>query len=245
MLLQIPNILGSEDLASLRAELARARFEDGRATAGAGAHEIKRNLQLPLDGEAARSCAPRVTEALRRNALFFSAALPQKMFGPVFNRYDTGMGYGDHLDASILGVPAPIRADVAATLFLSAPEDYDGGELVVQDTFGAHRVKLPAGSMIVYPASSLHRVEPVTRGSRLAAVLWIQSLVRDEARRRILFDIDLVIGNLSRKSPRPPEIEPLTSAYHNLLRMWADNSAAGSWKLCGDSPAAARASRCS
>jgi PKHD-type hydroxylase len=222
MLLQIPEILGAREVEALRGELSRARFEDGRATAGPGAHGIKHNLQLPLDGDAARACAPRVLDALRRSPLFFSAALPHRMFGPVFNRYDTGMDYGDHLDASILGVPAPIRADVAATLFISAPENYDGGELVIQDTFGAHRVKLPAGSIIVYPASSQHRVEPVTRGSRLAAVLWVQSLVRDESRRRILFDIDLVIGKLNQKAPHSPEGEALGTAYHNLLRMWAE-----------------------
>ncbi|HEY2337457.1 MAG TPA: Fe2+-dependent dioxygenase [Burkholderiales bacterium] len=223
MLLQIPDVLSADEVASLRRDLAHARFEDGRATAGAGAQEAKRNLQLPVDGDGARTCSPRVLEALRRNPLFFSAALPQRMFGPVFNRYDKGMGYGDHLDASILGVPAPIRADVAATLFISAPQDYDGGELVIQDTFGAHRVKLPSGGIIVYPASSHHRVETVTRGSRLAAVLWVQSLVRDEGRRRILFDIDVTIGSLARKAPRPPEIETLSSAYHNLLRMWAES----------------------
>jgi PKHD-type hydroxylase len=222
MLLQIPAVLEAEELEALRRVLAQARFEDGRATAGAGAQAAKRNLQVPLEAEAARSSAARVLAALQRNGSFFSAALPRRIFGPLFNRYDAGMAYDDHLDASILGTPEPIRADVAATLFLSAPEDYDGGELVVQDTFGAHRVKLPAGSLIVYPASSVHRVEPVRRGSRLAAVLWVQSLVREEARRRILFDIDFAIGSLSRNTPRPPEVETLSSAYHNLLRMWAE-----------------------
>jgi len=223
VLLQIPSALEPAHVAQLRQELARARFEDGRATVGRGGQEAKQNLQLPLDSDAARALAPRVLEAVRRNGTFFSAALPQQIFGPVFNRYDVGMTYGDHLDASILGAPTLIRADVAATLFLSSPDEYDGGELVIQDTFGAHRVKLAAGSMIVYPASSVHRVERVTRGSRFAAVFWIQSLVRDEARRRILFDIDLTIGSLARKTPGAAEIERLSAAYHNLLRMWADN----------------------
>jgi PKHD-type hydroxylase len=222
MLLQIPGVLIAAELESLRGKLAKARFEDGVATALPGARRVKRNLQLPQDSELMRECSPAVLNALRRSALFFSAALPNRISGPLFNRYDTGMDYGDHQDTAIIQGPSLIRSDVAATLFLTAPEDYDGGELVIQDSFGAHRVKLPAGNMIVYPASSVHRVEKVTRGSRLAAVLWVESLVRDESRRRILLDLDLTIGNLANRSPGSEDVEKLGTVYHNLLRMWAE-----------------------
>ena len=221
MLLQIPAILEAQELKMLREELARARFEDGAATAGFAARDVKRNLQLPAGSASVHKCAPVVLAALQRSALFFSAALPHRLHGPAFNRYDPGMTYGEHMDNAIMGAPA-IRADVAATLFISPPEEYDGGELVVHDSFGAHGVKLPAGSIVVYPASSVHHVEPVTRGTRLAAVLWVQSLVRDEARRRVLFDLDLALGALRQKLPEGAEVMNLTAAYHNLLRMWAE-----------------------
>jgi PKHD-type hydroxylase len=222
MLLQIPGILSSGELESLRAELGRATFEDGAATAGSGARGAKVNLQLRPESDAARRCAGVVLEALRRNPIFFSAALPHRVHGPLFSRYDPGMTYGEHIDNAVMGTPAAVRTDVSATVFLSAPEDYDGGELAVQDSLGAHRVKLAAGSAVVYPSSSVHRVEPVTRGSRLAAVLWVQSLVRDEARRRVLFELDLAVGSLRQKAPQTPEIQALSAVYHNLLRMWAE-----------------------
>ena len=222
MLIQIPAVLNSGELESLRRTVKEAPFEPGIVTALPGARGVKRNLQLKPDSEAMRACVPVVVGALRRNPLFFSAALPAKIFGVIFNRYDVGMEYGDHFDTAIVAAQSTMRSDIAGTLFLSAPEDYDGGELVIQDSFGAHRVKLPAGNMIVYPASSLHRVEPVTRGSRIAAVLWVQSLVRDEGRRRILFDLDLVIGKLAKATPGSAEVQTLSSAYHNLLRMWAE-----------------------
>jgi PKHD-type hydroxylase len=222
MLLQIPDVLTAAEVESLRGTLAKARFEDGRATAMPGARRAKHNLQLPEGGEATRECSPTVLGAIRRSPLFFSAALPRRVWGPLFNRYDPDMDYGDHMDTAIIQGPSLIRSDVAATLFLSGPEQYDGGELVIQDNFGAHRVKLPAGSMIVYPASSLHRVEKVTRGSRLAAVLWVESLVRDESRRKILLDLDLAIGALAKKLPGSSEGETLGATYHNLLRMWAE-----------------------
>ena len=202
--------------------LAGAPFEAGTATALPGGRAAKHNLQLRHDSEAMRCSAPIVLGALQRSALFFSAALPSKTFGLMFNRYDMGMDYGDHLDTAIVASQSTMRSDIAATLFLTPPEDYDGGELVVQDSFGAHRVKLSAGNMIVYPASSLHRVEPVRRGSRLAAVFWVQSLVRDESRRRILFEVDLVIGKLAKTSPGSAELQSLSGVYHNLLRMWAE-----------------------
>lgn len=222
MLLQIPDVLKPEEIDSLRRLLAKERFEDGALTASPAARNAKHNLQAPVSGEAARGGGPIVLNALRRSPLFFSAALPNRIQGPLFNRYDTGMQYADHMDTAVIQGPSLMRSDVAATLFLTAPDEYDGGELVIQDSFGAHRVKLPAGNLIVYPASSVHRVEKVTRGTRLAAVLWIESLVRDESRRRILLDIDLVLGSLSRKEPGGADAERLGSAYHNLLRAWAE-----------------------
>lgn len=221
MLIQVPAVLTGDEVASLRGALAEAPFDPGTVTSLPGGRPVKHNLQLRRDGDVMRRCAPIVMAALQRSQVFFSAALPNKTFGLMFNRYDVGMDYGDHLDTAV--VPGPMmRSDVAATLFLTPPEDYDGGELVIQDSFGAHRVKLPAGNMIVYPASSLHRVEPVRRGSRLAAVFWVQSLVRDESRRRILFEIDLVIGKLAKSLPGSMEIQSLSAVYHNLLRMWAE-----------------------
>jgi PKHD-type hydroxylase len=222
MLLQIPSVLDAAELQMLRTDLSSAIFEDGAATAGPVARGAKRNLQARLGGEAARGCARVVLEALNRNALFFSAALPQRVHGPIFNRYDAGMTYADHSDNAIMGTGAAVRTDIAATLFLTPPENYDGGELTVNDSYGAHRVKLPAGSIIVYPAGSVHRVEPVTRGSRLAAVMWIQSLVRDETQRKLLFEIDMSLGSLRGKSGAKAEADALTSVYHNLLRMWGE-----------------------
>ena len=222
MLLEIPDVLKPEELESLRGLLAKERFEDGGLTASPAARGAKHNLQAPPGGEAARQGGPIVLNALRRSPLFFSAALPNRIQGPLFNRYDTGMRYDDHMDTAVIQGSSLMRSDVAATVFLTAPAEYDGGELVIQDSFGAHRVKLAAGNMIVYPASSVHRVEKVTRGARLAAVLWVESLVREESRRRILFDIDLVIGSLSRKEPDRADAERLSSAYHNLLRAWAE-----------------------
>jgi PKHD-type hydroxylase len=222
MLLQIPSVLNEAQLQTLRKELAEADYEDGTATAGKVAREVKNNRQLPQASETSKRCAKLVVEALGRNAPFFSAALPHRIHGPVFNRYDGGMTYGDHVDNAIMGTPS-MRTDVAATLFISAPEDYDGGELMVHDSYGAHRIKLAAGNLIVYPASSLHRVQAVTRGSRLAAVMWIQSMVRDATQRRMLFELDASLGAL-RKSGNAGERElnTLTSVYHNLIRMWAE-----------------------
>jgi PKHD-type hydroxylase len=222
MLLQIPSVLDAAELNRLRADLSGATFEDGAATAGLAAKSAKRNLQARPDNDVTRKCSRMVLEALNRNALFFSAALPQRVHGPIFNRYDAGMTYGDHSDNAMMGTASTVRTDIAATLFLTPPEDYDGGELTVNDSYGAHRVKLPAGSVIVYPAGSIHRVETVTRGSRLAAVMWIQSLVRDEAQRRLLFEIDISLGSLRRKDAAKAEADALTSVYHNLLRMWGE-----------------------
>lgn len=222
MLLQIPSVLGPGEVKSLRDELSSASFEDGGATAGFVAKGVKRNLQARSDKDGMRRCAKLVLDALNRNAVFFSAALPHRVHGPIFNRYDAGMTYGDHSDNAMMGTTATVRTDIAATLFLSSPEEYDGGELTVNDSYGAHRIKLPAGSIIVYPAGSVHRVEVVTRGTRLAAVLWIQSLVRDETQRRLLFEIDMALGSLRAKDAAKPEADALTSVYHNLLRMWGE-----------------------
>jgi PKHD-type hydroxylase len=223
MLLQIPAVLGSGELETLRAELSHARFEDGAASAGHLASSVKHNLQMVQSSDAGRRCGAIVLEALRRNATFFSATLPHRIHGPLFNRYDPGMTYGEHVDNAIMGSGTTVRTDVAATLFLSAPDDYDGGELTVHDSFGVHRVKLPAGSMIVYAGNSTHHVEPISRGSRLAAVIWVQSMVRDPARRLSLFELDLSLGALGQRVPGAPELKTLTALYHNLLRMWAEN----------------------
>jgi PKHD-type hydroxylase len=166
-----------------------------------------------------------VMDALGRNALFVSAVLPKQVFPPLFNRYDAGMTFGAHVDNAIRGyldTPLRVRTDVSATLFISAPEDYDGGELVVEDTYGTHQVKLPAGDMIVYPGTSLHNVTPITRGSRIASFFWTQSLIRDDIRRGLLFDLDMSIRRLSTDHPEHPCVVSLTSTYHNLLRQWAE-----------------------
>ena len=222
MLLQIPGVLNPGELAALRGELGAAAFEDGAATAGFAAREVKRNLQVPQSSESGRKCAAIVIEALRRNSVFFSAALPHRLHGPLFNRYDPGMTYGEHVDNALMGTPTTVRTDIAATLFLSEREDYDGGELTVHDSYGAHRIKLPAGNIVIYPATSRHRVEPITRGSRLASVLWIQSLVRDEMQRRLLFELDVAIGALRKQAGTEKEVSSLTSVYHNLVRLWSE-----------------------
>jgi len=222
MLLQIPNVLKADEITTLRGLLAGAAFEDGGATAGFAAREVKRNLQIPMASETGKKGAAIVLDALRRNPMFFSAALPHRIHGPIFNRYDTGMTYGEHVDNALMGSPISVRSDVAATLFLTAPEDYDGGELTVHDSYGAHRIKLAAGNMIVYPATSRHRVEPISRGSRVSVVMWIQSLVRDEMQRRMLFEMDVALGSLRKQAGTEKEVATLTSVYHNLVRQWSE-----------------------
>ena len=222
VILQIPSVLNAKELQVLRAELARASFEDGVATAGPMAREVKRNLQVPQGSEAARKCAPIVMEALRRNPTFFSATLPNRIFGPLLNRYDAGMTYGEHVDNALMGAQNAVRTDISVTVFLSSPEEYEGGELVIQDSLGAHRVKLPAGSAVVYPGYSVHQVTRIGRGSRHAAVLWIQSMVRDDKQRRMLFELDLTIGSLRDRLTGAPELAGLTGLYHNLLRLWSE-----------------------
>jgi PKHD-type hydroxylase len=226
MMLHVPGVLTAAQVAELRAQIDAARWEDGNATSGAQSALAKNNRQLPEDSDAARKAGAAVREALTRNPMFMSAALPHTVYPPLFNRYGEGHGFGDHVDNAMRfqrdqGVR--IRTDLSATLFLSDPGDYDGGELTVEDTYGVHEVKLPAGDLILYPASSLHRVEPVRRGERVASFFWIQSLIRDDARRTLLFDMDLAIQALAKGAGQDaPAIVSLTGAYHNLLRMWAE-----------------------
>ena len=225
MLLTIPNVLDAEAVARIRRRIDAASWIDGNVTSGHQSALAKRNEQLPEDSAQARECGEEILAALARNALFFSAVLPRQVFPPLFNRYAGGMAFGNHVDGA-MRVHAPsgrrMRTDVSATLFLTPPEDYDGGELLVEDTYGTHTVKLPAGDMVVYPATSLHRVTPVTRGARVSSFFWIESMVRDDAQRALLFDVDMAIVRLSNEVTEHPSLVSLTGAYHNLLRMWGD-----------------------
>jgi PKHD-type hydroxylase len=225
MLLQIPELLNSEQLSNCRKQLEEAEWIDGRATAGYQSMKNKENMQLPENHPTAKKIGELLVEVMQRSPLFMSAALPLKVFPPLFNRYRGGQSFGIHIDNAIRqasGTPYRIRTDISATLFLSSPDEYDGGELIVEDTYGVHNVKLPAGHMILYPASSLHRVSPVTRGERVASFFWIQSMVRDDAKRTLLFDLDMSIQRLARDYSDHPSLVQLTSVYHNLLRRWAD-----------------------
>jgi PKHD-type hydroxylase len=225
MLLRIPGVLSPELVAQFRARMDQARWVDGNATSGHQSALAKYNEQLAEDSPEARELGEQVLQALARSPLFFSAALPRQVFPPLFNRYRQGMTFGSHVDGAIRSHPTQpvrIRTDLSATLFLAAPEEYDGGELVVEDTYGAQQVKLPAGDMILYPATSLHRVAPITRGARVASFFWIQSMVRDDAQRTLLFDMDMSLIRLGKERPGDPALVALTGAYHNLLRMWAE-----------------------
>ena len=225
MLLQVPKVLDADQVAQCRRMLDEADWADGRITAGYQSAQAKHNLQLPEDAPVARELGDMILAALQRSPLFLSAALPLKVFPPLFNRYAGGHAFGNHVDNAIRqvrGTPHRIRTDLSATLFLSAPDEYDGGELVVEDTFGTHAVKLPAGDMILYPASSLHLVRPVTRGVRTASFFWIQSMVRDDGERTLLYDLDRATQQVHRDLPESPAALQLTGIYHNLLRRWAD-----------------------
>lgn len=222
MLLAIDQVLSRADLARVRARFERARFGDGRVTAGQLAAKVKNNLQLPVNAAETRALTGLVHTALQRNPLFVSAALPKLVGAPLFNRYIPGMDFGIHVDNAIRIGEATFRADVSGTLFISEPHEYEGGELVIEDTYGMHKIKLSAGSLALYPSSSLHRVEPITAGQRDVAVFWVQSMVRDVARRCLLFQLDADIQSLRARQPEAPEIVSLAAAYHNLLRMWAE-----------------------
>ena len=225
MLLQVPDVLTAAQVQDCRKALEAAAWVDGRVTAGHQSARAKDNLQLPEDLDEAKQLGDLILGALERNPLFMSAALPLKVFPPLFNRYQDGQSFGNHVDNAIrqvTGTPYRVRTDLSATLFFSNPDEYDGGELVVEDTYGVHAVKLPAGHLILYPASSVHHVRPVTRGARLASFFWIQSMVREDGERALLFDLDVAIQRLMEDVPEHRSVVDLTSLYHNLLRRWAD-----------------------
>ena len=225
MLLHVPSVLTFEQVASFRSTLSDAAWIDGCATAGHQSVRVKHNLQLPENDPDARRMGDEIVKALQTNSLFMAAAVPLKVFPPLFNRYEDGGEFGTHVDNAIRtaeGTAHRIRTDLSATLFLSDPVDYEGGELTVEDTYGVHCVKLPAGDLILYPASSLHHVNAVTRGQRLAAFFWVQSMVRDDGCRTLLFDLDMAVQKLSRDVPAHPSGVQLTGLYHNLLRRWAE-----------------------
>jgi len=227
MLLHVPNVLTAEQVAECRRQLDAADWIDGRVTAGHQSAKAKDNAQLPEDSPVARQLGQMILSALERNPLFLAGALPLKIFPPLFNRYAGGQSFGNHVDNAVRQVrntPHRVRTDISATLFLAAPSDYDGGELMIDDTYGSHSVKLPAGDLVLYPATSLHRVQPVTRGARVASFFWIQSMVRDDGERTLLFDLDLAIQRLGGDAPEHPCVVQLTGIYHNLLRRWADAS---------------------
>ena len=225
MIVQVPNVLNPEQIARCHEVMTRATWIDGRVTAGYQSAVVKDNRQLPEKSPEARELGDMIVGALERNPLFITATLPLRVFPPLFNRYEGGEAFGAHLDNSIRqipGTPLRVRTDISATLFLSAPEDYEGGELVIDDVYGAHAVKLDAGDMVVYPASSLHHVKPVTRGVRFAAFFWVQSMVRDDGTRTLLFDLDMAINKVNQALPNHGAVVELTNCYHNLLRRFAE-----------------------
>ena len=225
MLIRIPGVLDAGQIAEARQALESAEWTDGKATAGYLSARVKDNVQLPENHPVARRLGAMILDALDKNPLFLSAALPLKVVPPLFNRYSGGQNYGGHIDGAIrpvAGTPHRVRTDLSATLFLSAPENYDGGELVVEDTLGPHRVKFPAGDMVLYPGTTVHRVEPVTRGARLASFFWIQSMVREDHKRTMLFELDTSLQQLGRDVPDHKSFTQLMGHYHNLLRLWSD-----------------------
>jgi PKHD-type hydroxylase len=225
MLIQIQNVLGPEDLKQIRAELAQATWLHGSATAGPQALQVKNNEQLAQDCAVSQRLQARVLQAVQRHPLFFSAALPRKIFNPLFNRYGGANDhYGAHIDSAIMHSRHPdqyVRSDVSCTLFLVEPDDYEGGELTIHDTYGSQQIKLPAGDMVLYPSASLHEVRPVTRGYRMACFFWVESMVRSDEQRRLLYELDMNLLRLRRQHGEQPETTALTGTYHNLLRMWA------------------------
>ena len=225
MLITIPDVLTADEVSLARQVLDAANWVDGKVTAGYQAQGVKDNLQLPEGSPAAVKAGEVILAALARSPLFMSAALPLRVFPPMFNRYTGGGHFGTHVDTAIrthASTGQRIRTDVSATLFLTPPDQYDGGELVVEDTYGVHSVKLPAGHMVLYPATSLHRVTPVTRGARVSSFFWIQSMIRMDGDRTLLYDLDTAIQRLARESPGNPIGVQLTGVYHNLLRRWAE-----------------------
>ena len=225
MLIEVPSVLSRDQVARARQLLDGAAWVDGKVTAGPQSSRAKQNLQLAEDGPLARELGEMILAALQKSPLFMSAALPLKVYPPMFNRYAGGHAFGSHVDNAIRQVPGTahrVRTDLSATLFFADPDDYEGGELVVEDTYGVHSVKLPAGHMVLYPSTSLHHVTPVTAGARIASLFWIQSLIRDDGRRTLLFDMDTAIQRLAQDAPDHPSTVQLTGVYHNLLRQWAE-----------------------
>ena len=229
MLITIADVLNAEQVTQARKLLDEAKWVDGRVTAGHQSAKAKDNMQIPEGHPIARQVGGMILQALGKNLLFLSAALPHQVFPPLFNRYSGGQSFGTHVDNAIRqipGTPHRIRTDLSATLFFAAPDEYDGGELVVEDTYGVKSVKLPPGHLVLYPSTSLHHVKPVTRGSRLCSFFWIQSMVRDDGKRALLFDLDQGIQRLARDLPDNKTVAQasvqLTGVYHNLLRQWAE-----------------------
>lgn len=225
MLLHIPNVLTAEQVAQARRILDEAEWVDGAVTAGHQSVKTKYNMQIPEGSPAARQLGDMVLAALERSPLFMAAALPLKVFPPLFNRYAGGQSFGLHVDNAIRQIPGTmqrVRTDLSATLFFTGPDEYDGGELTVEDTYGVHMVKLPAGDMVLYPSTSLHQVRPVTRGARVCSFFWMQSMIRDDGQRTMLFDLDTAIQRINSDLPDHPGVVQLTGLYHNLLRHWAD-----------------------
>jgi PKHD-type hydroxylase len=225
VLLPIPDVLTPEQVAQARKVLDEAEWIDGRVTAGHQSARTKNNLQLPEDHPAARQVGTMILEALSKSPLFISAALPLRVFPPLFNRYQGGQAFGTHVDNAIRQIGTSghsIRTDLSATLFLSQPDEYEGGDLVIEDTYGVQNVKLPAGHLVLYPSTSLHHVRPVTKGARVASFFWIQSIIRDDGERSLLFDLDVSIQRINEDNPNHPSAIQLTGVYHNLLRRWAE-----------------------
>ena len=246
MLVCIPDVLSKVDVAEFRAVMDAVEWEDGRSTAGAQSAEVKKNEQLPPNGEVSRKLGERVIRALTASPLFVSAAIPLHIFPPLFNRYGVGHRFGVHVDNAMRGdhlTGTRIRTDLSVTLFLSEPDEYDGGELVVEDYYGSHEVKLPAGQLVLYPATSLHTVTPITRGVRVASFFWLQSMIRDAHARSMIFDLDTAIqGLVERLGRNDPEVVKLSGLYHNLIRYWAEDNAvlAHAMGNCRGTPAAGR-----
>jgi PKHD-type hydroxylase len=225
MLVRIPAVLDAAQLRTVAARLEAAPWVDGRVSAGHQGARVKENQQLAEDTPLARELGELILGALERNPLFISATLPNRVYPPMFNRYAAGMGFGNHIDNGVRMLPGTglkFRTDISATLFLCEPGGYDGGELVIEDTYGTHAVKLPAGDLAIYPGSSVHRVQPVTRGVRVASFFWIQSLVREDAQRTLLFDLDRAVQKLNATKADDGACLQLTGCYHNLLRMWSE-----------------------
>lgn len=226
MLLHIPEVFTKDEVAALRARLDAGPWADGNVTSGHQSATAKRNLQLPEDSDEAREIGATIVQALNANPMFVAAALPHTVYPPLFNRYEGGGEFGVHVDNAIRqkgrdGVR--IRSDLSATLFLSEPDDYDGGELIVEEMYGPQSVKLPAGDMVLYPSKSLHRVTPVTRGARVSSFFWLQSLIRDDGDRETLFRLDVATQRVNlEKGPKDQAVIELTGVYHNLLRRWAE-----------------------